>query len=236
MVLQKDGYFISSSGKTKQLKWLCQCDCGNKTSVVGSSLRRKLTTSCGCYGKQQAKERIVNYSFPKKYNTYDLSGEYGIGWTFKGEEFYFDLEDYDKIKDYCWHINNKGYLACAVGNNTYILMHKLILNLIDDNSVDVDHIKHKTYDNRKSEMRIVTRTENQMNLSLKCNNTSGVTGVNYDNTNNRWVARIGINHKRICLGYFMKFEDAVSARKRAEEKYFGEYSYNNSINKENINE
>ena len=37
----------------------------------------------------------------KKYNTYDLSGEYGIGYTSKGEEFYFDLDDYDKIKDYC---------------------------------------------------------------------------------------------------------------------------------------
>lgn len=31
-------------------------------------------------------------------NTYDLSGEYGIGYTTKGEEFWFDLEDYDKIK------------------------------------------------------------------------------------------------------------------------------------------
>ena len=44
----------------------------------------------------------------KKYNKYDLSGEYGIGWTSNtNQEFYFDLEDYDKIKDYCW-IYNKG--------------------------------------------------------------------------------------------------------------------------------
>ena len=37
-------------------------------------------------------------------NKYDLSGEYGIGWTHNTEhEFYFDLEDYDIIKYYCWY-------------------------------------------------------------------------------------------------------------------------------------
>ena len=46
----------------------------------------------------------------KKYNTYDLTGEYGIGYTSKDEEFYFDLEDYDKIKDYCWRITMQGYV------------------------------------------------------------------------------------------------------------------------------
>lgn len=37
----------------------------------------------------------------KRYNRYDLTGEYGIGYTNQGVEFYFDLEDYDKIKEYC---------------------------------------------------------------------------------------------------------------------------------------
>lgn len=41
----------------------------------------------------------------KQYNRYDLSGEFGKGWTNKEEEFWFDLEDFDKIKNYCWHFN-----------------------------------------------------------------------------------------------------------------------------------
>ena len=48
--------------------------------------------------------------FLKQYNNYDLSGEYGIGYLFNGEEFYFGLEDYDKIKNYCWYKDSGGYI------------------------------------------------------------------------------------------------------------------------------
>ena len=45
--------------------------------------------------------KAIDYN--KKSNIYDLSGEYGIGRASNtNQEFYFDLEDYDKIKDYCW--------------------------------------------------------------------------------------------------------------------------------------
>ncbi len=44
-----------------------------------------------------------------------------------------------------------------------------------------------------------------------------------------WRARIFINGKGIHLGRFTNFDEAVKARKRAEEKYFGEYSYDNSM-------
>ena len=46
----------------------------------------------------------------KKYNWYDLSGEFGIGFTQNDILFYFDLEDYDKIKNYCWRFNEYGTL------------------------------------------------------------------------------------------------------------------------------
>ena len=45
-----------------------------------------------------------------------------------------------------------------------------------------------------------------------------------------WYSQIKVKgQKRITLGYFNDFDDAVKARKNAEEKYFGEYSYDNSI-------
>lgn len=68
-----------------------------------------------------------------------------------------------------------------------------------------------------------------MNSGLSSNNTSGVTGVHWDKLNKKWKAQIGYNYKRIQLGSFDNFEDAVAARKQAEEKYFGEYSYDNSM-------
>lgn len=45
---------ISINGKNKhgQIKYLCECDCGNKTTVVAGSLRRGLTKSCGCLNRE----------------------------------------------------------------------------------------------------------------------------------------------------------------------------------------
>ena len=61
------------------------------------------------------------------------------------------------------------------------------------------------------------------------NNTSGHKGVTFDKSRNKWMAHIKLNGKHKTLGRFVKFEDAVKARKEAEEKYFGEYSYDNSM-------
>lgn len=52
------------------------------------------------------------------------------------------------------------------------------------------------------------------------NNTSGVTGVSWNSKSSKWCARIGIHKKRITLGYYENKEDAIKARKEAEEKYF----------------
>ncbi len=45
-------------------------------------------------------------------NRYDLNGEYGIGYTNVSDlPFYFDLEDFDKIKSYTWYITPSKYLV-----------------------------------------------------------------------------------------------------------------------------
>lgn len=165
----------------------------------------------------------------KKYNTYDLSGEFGIGYTSKGEEFWFDLEDYDIIKNYCWYKDKKGYVVSTDSKTRKtILFHRIITNCPD--GYIPDHIlgKETRYNNRKSNLRIVTKQQNGMNSALSENNTSGVTGVKWHSRDNIWEACITVNYKRIYLGRYNKFEDAVKARKEAEEKYFGEYSYDNS--------
>lgn len=222
VIERADDYIVPKNGQ-HQTMWKCICDCGNITVVRGATLKNKTSTSCGCVHKQMVRE--LGYA-NKKYNTYDLSGEYGIGYTSKGEEFYFDLEDYNKIKDYCWNIDNKGYVV-GWQSSGLCLFHVLVMN--PKKGEDVDHIHHKKNDNRKSKLRIVTRSQNQMNVALSSNNTSGVTGVHFDKNEQKWKAQIGINYKRIYLGSFDNFDDAVKARKEAEEKYFGEYSYDNSM-------
>lgn len=218
-----EDYIEPSSGR-RRARWLCKCDCGNETIVLDGNLMKKNgVKSCGCLRQNFA------YNLNKRFNTYDLSGEYGIGYTSKGEEFYFDLEDYDMIKDYCWYINDREYV-CAKYNNKQILLHRIVLRLEPDDNCVVDH-KHgreSRNDNRKSNLRPCTHSENIMNTGLRSNNTSGTTGVHFDKRKQKWVARISANGQRIILGEYDNFEDAKSKRMISEDEYHGEFSYYNS--------
>ena len=165
--------------------------------------------------------------FNKKFNTYDLSGEYGIGYTLKGEEFYFDLEDYDKIKDYCWCISpsTKSVVARESGTNKTISMHRLIMNFPQNKQID--HIHHKKFDNRKSELRLCTNQENNWNKAEQSNNTSGHRGISWDKRDKLWHCYIEINGKRINK-YFNanEIDEAIKWRAEKEKELFGDFAYN----------
>ena len=210
--------------------WLCKCDCGNYIETTTYYLKSGSTRSCGCL----AKELLINRNKAGiKRNKYDLSNEYGIGYTFNNKPFYFDLEDYELIKNYTWHESN-GYLISHVWENgirTTIRIHRLILGLAEDRKfgIFVDHINHDLFDNRKANLRIVNNAQNQMNKVIASNNTSTVKGVHFDKLDNKWVARISVNGERISLGRFFSFDEAVNVRKKAEEELYKDYSYENSM-------
>ena len=84
---------------------------------------------------------------------------------------------------------------------------------------ELDHINHNRYDNRISNLRETNRSENCQNMSKSKANTSGVTGVNWHKHGERWVARIHVDKKRVELGAFVNYSDAVNARKNAEVLY-----------------
>lgn len=208
------------TAKNGDIRWWCRCSCGNEELklVRTYSLKSGHTQSCGCFRDEQAKKS----GKWKKYNRYDLSGEYGIGFTSKGEEFYFDIEDYDKIKDYCWYIDNNGYVASSNG----ILMHRIILPTEDGYVPDHIHGKTTNNDNRKSNLRIATDSQNHMNMRISSRNTSGVTGVSR-HPSGGWIAHIKSGNI-IKRKYFNNKEDAINQRKEWEKLYFQEYSYENS--------
>lgn len=211
----------------KDSKWLCKCDCGNEIVAFGVNLKRNRTMSCGCLRRESSSKAH------KKYNTYDLSGEYGIGYTLKGEEFYFDLEDYDSIKDYCWFKDKDDYII-ANNNDTHsmIRLHRLVTNCPDDLMPDHINGRPTRNDNRKSNLRICTNQENSMNSAISNKNTSGVIGVSWDKTRNKWAAYICYNSKTIHLGRYDNFEDAVRARLIAEKEHFEEFSPQNHLFKQ----
>lgn len=83
----------------------------------------------------------------------------------------------------------------------------------------IDHINGDPEDNRIVNLRIVTNAENQKNASRKKTNKSGVTGVCWHERGKVWQANIRGNGRFLYLGSFKRLEDAVAARKKAEEQY-----------------
>ena len=206
-------------------KWLCKCDCGNMTVVLGGNLRRGTTTSCGCKSIQTRDNFLKKIKI--KYKTsFFTKDNCLIGVTSQGDEFILDLDDYDKVKNFTWRVSSNGYIV-TTNNQKVVLLHRLIMNPSED--LIVDHINHNKKDNRKLNLRICTSSNNNMNKSKLSSNTSGVTGVIWNKQYGCWVSQIGLNNKTIILGYNTNFNNAVKLRKEAEQKYFGEYSYDNSI-------
>lgn len=209
-------YRLNKKKPTK--RWFCQCSCENKTvrSVHGASLISGKSTNCGCLRK--AKIRLLDNT---KRNEYDLIGEYGIGWTTNtNKEFYFDLEDYEKIKDYCWRESNWGYAIAPIANNATITMQYLIY----PSEKLIDHKNRIRLDNRKENLRECTQIENLRNKSILPQNTSGIIGVYYNSTINKWTAQIGYNCKTHYIGSFLNKDDAIKARLEAEKEHYGEFA------------
>jgi len=129
-----------------------------------------------------------------------------------------DDEDFDELNKHKWCYSMQGYAVRDIGgrkNKTRILMHRLINNT--SANLYTDHINRNKLDNRRINLRAVTQSVNGHNCKLSKNNKSGYNGVEW--YKNRWVANIKVNYKKIYLGRYEKLEEAVKARKKAEEVY-----------------
>ena len=209
----------------KLTRWWCDCDCGNEVLVLAGHLKDGHTKSCGCLNKEFASER------QRGCNVWDLtSANYGIGYTQNGKKFYFDIDDYEKIKNYYWRTSGCNEYITTIINDKKIYLHRFVMDCTSDDGRIIDHINHKKYDNRKFNLRDVSGSQNGMNKKLRKDNSSNVTGVSWCSNCNKWRSYITINKETKNLGYYEKFEDAVRARKHGEDEYYGNYSFDNSMN------
>lgn len=106
-------------------------------------------------------------------------------------------------------INGKGYAAHRIA---WLYVHK-------DTADEIDHIDGNGVNNKISNLRSVSRQENQRNKRMGKRNTSGVVGVSWNKSAGMWSAQITISRVRKHLGCFRSFNAAVAARKSAEIEY-----------------
>lgn len=113
-----------------------------------------------------------------------------------------DAEDIDKVSSSRWHVNQFGhsrYAGRSVPSGEASLMHRLITEAPVD--MVVDHISGDGLDNRRCNLRLCTRAENNRNRTRpQSSNTSGYQGVYWRKGRGKWMAQVKLDKKITVVG------------------------------------
>lgn len=124
-----------------------------------------------------------------------------------------DDEDFLELSKYKWYLSGNGY---ATRTSRHIRMHRVINSTPE--GFDTDHINGDKLDNRRSNLRTATRSQNNFNTSPPKDNTSGTKGVWFSKRHSRWYAQIKVRGVRYNLGSSISKEVAVRLRINGEKK------------------
>jgi len=139
-------------------------------------------------------------------------------------ETIIDIEDLDKIKEYRFHKDSRGYAT----NSKKIPLHHLIIGKPPKGFV-TDHKDRNRLNNKKSNLRFITNQQNTMNRGKRKNISSIYKGVCMVKGYKKWIAQIGFNKKTIYLGYFDDEKEAAKAYNKKAIELFGEFAVLNDL-------
>lgn len=179
-----------------QRRWLCRCDCGKTHISTSGYLKRSAMANCGCHKSP------------------NLTGQIFGRLTVLGRS--------EKRGSRGNRTTPLWECQCSCGAMTYKST-DMLKNL--DESMCADCAGKYGADSARKAAGYVggtqlTKIRDMKNIS---SNTSGCRGVYYDPKTNRYRARLKFQGKIMSFGSYENFEDAVKARKRAEEEIFEKY-------------
>jgi hypothetical protein len=203
LVIERAENYIQPNGGMVT-RWKCKCDCGKTKIVNTASLKRGKTKSCGCLVAEKCRETMTKHGRTN-------SRLYGI-WKNMRERC--NNPNRERYKDW----GGRGIRICDEWNDFKTFYEWGMSNGYDETAprgkCTLDRINNDgNYE--PGNCRWANMVEQNRNQRLDSRNESGCAGVYWDKRNKRWAARISIS-----LGDFKNVNDAVVARKAAEEKYY----------------
>lgn len=194
---------VIKKDKNKNGYWICKCSCGTIRSVYGENLKLGKSKSCGCIQRDDIKRALKisrEKEIGKKYGKLTVVGYY--------------LDDNSKYVD----------VICDCGNRRKVML----INLKSGKTTSCGCEMIKARSRRMGDKEIEALHKARDNSLVDGigvsnifgdppkNNTSGVKGVSYNKKLKKWRAYIGARGVRYELGIYSNIEDAIKARKEAE--------------------
>jgi len=165
---------------------------------------------------------------PKPIRPIRVEGNIAYVTLTRGYVAVIDAEDVNIVSDVFWHVTPRRRTAYAFGRVKIdgVIVRTSIHRLISSPSGGfvVDHIDGDGLNNRKSNLRLATISQNAYNMTMeRKNNSSGVKGVYWHKKCGKWYARISKDKARISLGFFDNIEDAEACYLNAVKEYHGDF-------------
>ena len=164
---------------------------------------------------------------PKQIRPIRVCGDVAYITLTQGRTAIIDAADIHLVDAWCWSAFSQTHTEYArrsggIGTKKRtVLLHRELMG--EPDGLQIDHRDGDGLNNRRSNLRVATRSQNMHNRSAYCNNKSGFKGVDFRKEGGKWRAKIRINNKEKHLGMFDSPEEAHEAYCRASEKYHGEF-------------
>lgn len=139
--------------------------------------------------------------------------------------------DYEQLSQFNWHYGRYGKTGYAKRmswdkskkKGSIVRMHHSILPL--KKGLMIDHINGNGLDNRRENLRLVTKSQNMMNAGARSNSGIFGPGVCMHRQISKWRAYIVVNKKQIHLGVFETGKEAREARIKGAREHFKQFAF-----------
>lgn len=142
----------------------------------------------------------------------------------RGETSLVDPELYEGLNQYSWKVTDTGYACRSLpredNRRPTLYLHVYVVELCGmsiPEGHEVDHINRNRLDNRKENLRVVTKAVNRWNQSSNSRNLSSVRGVCWCKQTGKWRVQVG----KTQIGRFDTLEEAKEIRDNAAKRLRG---------------
>ena len=174
-------------------KWVCQCDCGNIKNIYGPSMRRGLTTSCGCYHIERHTTHGSSYS--RLYNIWQC----------------MKARCYSKDSEVTKYHGSIGVTVCDTWRESFDSFKQWAVSNGYSEELSIDRIKNALIYSPQT-CRWATASIQSRNQRVRKGGTSQYIGVFFQKTINKFRTRIRQDGRQIHIGVFVSELDAALAR------------------------